>query len=78
MIVGYAVGVFDLFHYGHKNLINESLKRCQKLIIGIHTDDFVESYKRRPQDNQNVRKENVLNFMPLYGIELTSSDSHIQ
>lgn len=63
MIVGYAVGVFDLFHYGHKNLINESLKRCQKLIIGVHTDDFVESYKRRPQDNQHVRKEKVLDFM---------------
>ena len=43
--IGYAVGVFDLFHYGHQNLILESIKKCDKIIIGVHTDKFVESYK---------------------------------
>ena len=62
-IIGYAVGVFDLFHYGHKNLINESIKKCDKIIIGVHTDKFVESYKRKPIDNENVRKDNVYNFL---------------
>ena len=46
MKIGYAVGVFDLFHYGHKNLLDECLKRCDKLIIGVHTNEFVKSYKR--------------------------------
>ena len=30
-IIGYAVGVFDLFHYGHKNLILESIKKWEDL-----------------------------------------------
>lgn len=60
---GYVVGVFDLFHYGHQNLLLESIKRCEKIIIGIHTDDFAESYKRKPIDNENVRKQKVLNFI---------------
>ena len=47
--IGYAVGVFDLFHYGHQNLILESIKRCDKIIVGVHTDKFVESYKRKPK-----------------------------
>ena len=60
---GYAVGVFDLFHYGHKNLLDECLKRCDELIIGVHTDEFVKSYKRLPNDNENKRKDNILNYL---------------
>ena len=62
-LIGYVVGVFDLFHYGHENLILESIKRCDKLILAVHTDKFVESYKRKPIDNENVRKEKLLNFI---------------
>jgi len=44
--IGYVVGIFDLFHYGHQNLIVESIKICDKIIMGIHTDKFVEIYKK--------------------------------
>ena len=63
MIIGYAVGVFDLFHSGHKNLLDECLKRCDELIIGVHTNEFVKSYKRLPNDNENKRKYNILNYL---------------
>lgn len=61
--IGYVVGVFDLFHYGHENILLESIKRCNKIIIGIHTDTFTESYKRKPIDNENIRKNKVMNFL---------------
>lgn len=61
--IGYVVGVFDLFHYGHENILLESIKRCDKIIIGIHTDIFTESYKRKPIDNENIRKNKVINFL---------------
>jgi len=62
-VIGYVVGVFDLFHYGHENILLESIKRCDKIIIGIHTDTFTESYKRKPIDNENIRKNKVINFL---------------
>ena len=48
MKIIYCDMVADLFHYGHVNF----LKRCKQLgdylIVGIHSDSDVESYKRKP------------------------------
>lgn len=57
--VGYVVGVFDKYHYGHRFLLERCKKMCNILVVGVHTDEFVESYKRKPSDNENIRKNNI-------------------
>lgn len=59
MQIGYLPGVFDLFHIGHKNIIDKAIQYCDCLIIGIHTDAFVTEYKRCPIQNQNKRLEKI-------------------
>lgn len=44
MVIGYTAGVYDLFHIGHLNLLKNAKGMCDKLVVGITTDDLV-TYK---------------------------------
>lgn len=47
--VGYAPGVYDMFHVGHLNILRRARLECDYLIAGVVTDDVVEQIKsQRP------------------------------
>jgi len=46
MIIGYTSGVYDLFHIGHLNLLKNAKSMCDKLVVGVSTDELV-TYKNK-------------------------------
>jgi cytidyltransferase-like protein len=52
-------GVFDLLHEGHINLLKKCNKHFDHVTVGIHSDEVVESYKRKPIWNQEERYDKL-------------------
>lgn len=44
----YVDMVADLFHYGHVNFLRQARAHGDYLLVGVHADETVMTYKRRP------------------------------
>ncbi len=54
--VGITVGVFDLFHVGHLNLLEKCKDMCELLIVAVCDDDYVLNVKHKePVFNEKDR-----------------------
>lgn len=51
----YVIGVFDLFHRGHLELLRRSKELGDRLIVAINGDEMVSEYKRKPFFNEKDR-----------------------
>lgn len=59
-VIGYAPGVYDMFHIGHLNILRRARENCDFLIAGVVEDDVVAAIKgRRPVVPHHERMEVV-------------------
>lgn len=41
----FATGIFDLFHVGHLNFLEQAAELGDRLIVGVQTDEWAQEYK---------------------------------
>ncbi|MEJ1110658.1 MULTISPECIES: adenylyltransferase/cytidyltransferase family protein [unclassified Kribbella] len=47
--VGFLAGVFDLFHVGHLDVLGRAGQACDRLVVGVLTDDWaLDAWGARP------------------------------
>ncbi|MBC2843858.1 adenylyltransferase/cytidyltransferase family protein [Winogradskyella flava] len=61
-IIGYTSGVFDLFHIGHLNLLKNAKGLCDKLIVGVTSDELVAYKNKKAIIGHQERMEIVRNI----------------
>ena len=75
MTVIYVDMCGDIFHYGHVRFLEKAKELGDVLLVGIHSDKTIESYKRKPiftmQERVEIVKANkwvskVIEDAPLY------------
>lgn len=60
---GYTQGVYDMFHVGHLNLLNNAKKQCEYLVVGVNADELVWDYKKKhPVISESDRKYIIENI----------------
>lgn len=70
--VVYVDGVFDLLHKGHLELLSRAKAFGNFLLVGVHSDEAVKSYKRIPVMSEQYRYELVA---ALKGVDAVISGS---
>lgn len=61
-VVGYTSGVYDLFHIGHLNLLKNAKGLCDKLIVGVTSDEMVSYKNKKAVIRHQERMEIVRNI----------------
>ena len=65
--VGFTSGCFDLLHPGHLHLLEAGRARCDRLIVGVHSDRGARRLKGppRPAQGQDARASILTSLAPV-------------
>jgi len=54
--IGFTNGVFDLLHPGHLSLLSQAAKMCDRLVVGLNSDDSVKHCRgEEPLQHETAR-----------------------
>ncbi len=78
--IGLTNGCFDLYHQGHKYLLNQCKKYCDKLVVLLNTDSSIKinKGKNRPINKLNVRFQKIIQNINVDNCEVFSEKTPLK
>ena len=78
--IGFANGCFDLLHPGHLHLLKTAASSCDKLVVGLNSDESVRRLKGETRPIQNeVLRAAVLSQLPFVdGVAVFGQDTPLE
>ena len=75
--IGFTNGCFDLIHVGHVSLVSQAKDNCDRLIVGLNTDESVKRLKGddRPINSETARAIVLAALGAVDGVVLFSEDT---
>lgn len=73
--VGYLAGVFDYCHEGHINIIRNSIKKCDFLVVAVVSDNFANKYKDQEIKYNENQRVSMIKDLDL-GVEIVIVDNN--
>ncbi|MEC7172794.1 MAG: PfkB family carbohydrate kinase, partial [Pseudomonadota bacterium] len=78
--IGFANGCFDLLHPGHLHLLKTAASSCDKLVVGLNSDESVRRLKGETRPIQNeYQRAAVLSQLPFVnGVACFGEDTPLE
>jgi D-beta-D-heptose 7-phosphate kinase/D-beta-D-heptose 1-phosphate adenosyltransferase len=75
--IGFTNGCFDLIHPGHISLLTQARAACDRLVVGLNTDQSIARLKgpERPVQNQHARATVLAALGPVDMVVLFADDT---
>jgi len=75
--IGFTNGCFDLIHPGHVSLLNQARAACDRLIVGLNSDDSVRRLKGagRPVQAETARATVLASLLPVDLVVVFTEDT---
>lgn len=68
-----------MFHIGHLNIINGAAAQCEKLIVGVNSDELVKEYKHKTTViNEHDRAEIISNLKSVNKVVIVDTLDKVQ
>lgn len=80
LTIGFTNGCFDLLHIGHLRSLRESRDRCDRLVVGLNSDESVRKLKgdSRPINQEIARAELLLGLECVDAVIIFGEDTPLK
>ena len=78
--IGFTNGCFDLLHPGHVSLMRQARAQCDRLIVGLNSDDSVQRLKGadRPVQDESARAQVIASLGDVDAVVIFDEDTPLE
>lgn len=78
--VGFTNGCFDILHPGHIRVIEQARSHCDRLVVGLNSDNSVRRLKgpARPVNNEQARADVLAALGAVDGVTIFDTDTPLE